>query len=144
MYYWLKENEDVYVISDDSDDVFIINDGKAFLQKMVKHQLIRFKPNLELIKVSTSPLDQEESDCFIPLTHSKLEWIQWKIKHKGVIFLKDIYLEVAIKAELSDGVLKAFIKHKNSSEIEVPQSNDTFCQVLLGGEEIIMSEYDSF
>lgn len=52
MYYWLQEYEggDVYVISDDSEKVYIVEDDRAFLQKVSQQQLLRFKPYLEKIK----------------------------------------------------------------------------------------------
>ena len=52
MYYWLKENleeEDFYVISDDSDDVYVIGEGKPNRLKPTKHMFLKFKPYLELI-----------------------------------------------------------------------------------------------
>lgn len=52
MYYWLQEYDgaDVYVISDDSEKVYIVEDGIAYLRDIAKHQLLRFKPYLEQIK----------------------------------------------------------------------------------------------
>jgi hypothetical protein len=60
MYYWLKYDEDSeerYVISDSDEVVYLvyINDlGQliAYKQKMLKHQLIRFKPYFEVEKTS--------------------------------------------------------------------------------------------
>lgn len=56
MYYWLKEIDDgiIYVISDDSDNVYEIIDGKAKLAKMNKFQLSKFKPYLVQFKTSNS------------------------------------------------------------------------------------------
>ena len=55
MYYWLKENleeEGYYVISDDSDDVYIVGDGRPYKLKPKKHMLLKFKPYLEKIKTT--------------------------------------------------------------------------------------------
>lgn len=56
MYYWLKETDDgiIYVISDDSDNVYEIIDEKAKLAKMNKFQLSKFKPYLVQFKTSSS------------------------------------------------------------------------------------------
>lgn len=56
MYYWLKETDDgiIYVISDDSDNVYEIIDGNATLAKMNKFQLSKFKPYLVQFKTSNS------------------------------------------------------------------------------------------
>jgi hypothetical protein len=43
MYYWLKndiEDEGFYVISDDSDDVYIVGDGRPYKLKQTKHMLL--------------------------------------------------------------------------------------------------------
>ncbi len=55
MYYWLKENlekEDFYVISDDSDDVYIVRDGRPYKLKPTKHMLLKLKPYLEEVKIT--------------------------------------------------------------------------------------------
>lgn len=55
MYYWLKENleeEDFYVISDDSDDVYVVGEGSPYKLKPTKHMFLKFKPYLEEIKVT--------------------------------------------------------------------------------------------
>jgi hypothetical protein len=53
MYYWLKndiEDEDFYVISDDSDDVYVVCEGmKPYKLKPTKHMFLKFKPYIELI-----------------------------------------------------------------------------------------------
>ena len=55
MYFWLKENiekEDFYVISDDSDDVYVVGEGRPYKLKPTKHMFLKFKPYLEEIKVT--------------------------------------------------------------------------------------------
>lgn len=52
MYYWLQEADDVYVICDQVDDVYKIDEKKAYLQKMNKHQILKFKPYVKEIKVT--------------------------------------------------------------------------------------------
>ena len=55
MYYWLKENieeEYFYIISDDSDDVYVVGEGRPYKLKPTKHMFIKFKPYLEEIKVT--------------------------------------------------------------------------------------------
>lgn len=56
MYYWLQETDGgiIYVISDDSDKVYEIIDGKASLAKMNKFQLSKFKPYLVQVKTSNT------------------------------------------------------------------------------------------
>ena len=52
MFYWFKEgdNEELYVISDDSEKVYIVENNVAELQKMKRHQFMRFKPFATLVK----------------------------------------------------------------------------------------------
>ena len=55
MYYWLKENreeEDFYVISDDSNDVYVVGEGKPYRLKPTKHMFLKFKPYLEEVKIT--------------------------------------------------------------------------------------------
>lgn len=55
MYYWLiedPEEEGYYVISDESDDVYIVGDGRPYKFKTTKHMLLKFKPYLEKIKTT--------------------------------------------------------------------------------------------
>lgn len=55
MYYWLKENreeEDFYVISDDSNDVYVVGKGKPYRLKPTKHMFLKFKPYLEEVKIT--------------------------------------------------------------------------------------------
>ena len=55
MYYWLKENreeEDFYVISDDSNDVYVVGEGKPYRLKPTKHMFLKFKPCLEEVKIT--------------------------------------------------------------------------------------------
>ena len=74
----------------------------------------------------------------------QLSHFQTAIAKKGAVYVKDSFYDVAIRAVSEEGVLKTFLKHKSSKEVEVPQDNDTFCQVLLGGEEITKKEYDRY
>lgn len=55
MYHWLKENleeEDFYVISDDSDEVYVIGEGKPNRLKPTRHMFLKFKPYLEEVKIT--------------------------------------------------------------------------------------------
>lgn len=55
MYYWLKENreeEDFYVISDDSNDVYVVGEDKPYRLKPTKHMFLKFKPYLEEVKIT--------------------------------------------------------------------------------------------
>ena len=55
MYYWLIEDPEekgYYVISDESDDVYIVGDGRPYKFKPTKHMLLKFKPYLEKIKTT--------------------------------------------------------------------------------------------
>lgn len=55
MYFWLKENreeEDFYVISDDSNDVYVVGEGKPYRLKPTKHMFLKFKPYLEEVKIT--------------------------------------------------------------------------------------------
>lgn len=74
----------------------------------------------------------------------RISHFQSAIAKKGAVYVKDSFYDVAIRAELIDGVLKTFLKHKSSKEVEVPQDYDTFCQVLFGGNEITKKEYDKY
>lgn len=74
----------------------------------------------------------------------QISHFQSAIAKKGAVYVKDSFYDVAIRAVMSDGVLKTFLKHKSSKEVEVPQDNETFCQVLLGGKEISKKEYDKY
>ena len=58
MYYWLQETDsnEFYVISDGSNDVYEVIDGKASMMKMDKYQLSKFKPLLKQVK-KTEKLD---------------------------------------------------------------------------------------
>ena len=74
----------------------------------------------------------------------KISHFQSALRENGEVYVKDSYLQVVIRAVLVKGILKTFLKHKSSKEVEVPQDNDTFCQVLLGGNEITKKEYDKY
>lgn len=52
MFYWLKEPGcyGVYVISDSSDRIYHVQDGKPAQMKPPKHCFLKFKPYMEFIK----------------------------------------------------------------------------------------------
>ena len=52
MYYWLKEpgSYGVYVISDDSDRIYQVQDGEPTQMKPPKECFLKFKPYVEFIK----------------------------------------------------------------------------------------------
>ena len=62
MYHWLKEDmeENFYVISDDSDDVYVIGEGKPYKLKPTTHMFLKFKPYLEEIKATETGLEINE------------------------------------------------------------------------------------
>lgn len=74
----------------------------------------------------------------------QISHFQSALRENGEVYVKDSYLQVVIRATYDRGVLKTFLKHKSSKEVEVPQDNDTFCQVMLGGTKITKKEYDKY
>lgn len=60
------------------------------------------------------------------------------------VYLLDDFEEVAIRLVYDGDNTKSYIKHKERNEMEVPQSNETVCGVILGGKEISKHEYDKY
>ena len=56
----------------------------------------------------------------------------------------DDFEEAVIRLHLDNGQTKSYIKHRGRNEIEIPQSNETVCNIILGGKEISKSEYDRY
>lgn len=73
-----------------------------------------------------------------------LKDLQSKLRLGEIIYLFDDFEEVALRLILENGVTKSFLKHKGRKEIELPQSSEIVCNVILGGIEISKSEYDNF
>lgn len=64
-----------------------------------------------------------------------------KIMEDGEFFMYDSYLECAIKRKRNG---KCYLKHKGRKEKIVQYSNDTFCQIEMGGEFISKEEYEKY
>ena len=65
--------------------------------------------------------------------------------HKGqTVYLLDDFEEAVVRLKFDGNATTAFIKHKGRRECEVPQSNETVCEIILGGREITKIEYDTF
>lgn len=60
------------------------------------------------------------------------------------VYLLDDFDEVAIRLVYDGNNTKSYIKHNGRSEVEVPQSNETVCGIILGGKEISKHEYDKY
>jgi len=60
------------------------------------------------------------------------------------VYLLDDFEEAAIRLVYDGDNTKSYIKHKGRSEMEVPQSNETVCGIVLGGKEISKHEYDKY
>ena len=67
-----------------------------------------------------------------------------KLQSGSTIYLLDNFEEAVIRLYLDNGQTKSYIKHRGRNEIEIPQSNETVCNIILGGKEISKSEYDRY
>lgn len=67
-----------------------------------------------------------------------------KLQSGETVYLLDDFEEVVIRLYLDNGQTKSYIKHRGRNEIEIPQSNETVCYIILGGKEISKSEYDRY
>ena len=71
--------------------------------------------------------------------------LQKKLQAGEEVYILDDFEESAIRLVLENGKTNAFIKHKGSrNEKEISQSNETVCEIILGGIEIPKSEYDMY
>ena len=60
------------------------------------------------------------------------------------MYFVDYFEEAVIRLYFDNGQTKSYIKHHGRNEIEIPQSDDTVCDIILGGKEISKSEYDKY
>lgn len=67
-----------------------------------------------------------------------------KLQSGETIYLLDDFEEAVIRLHLDNGQTKSYIKHRGRNEIEIPQSNETVCNIILGGKEISKAEYDRY
>lgn len=67
-----------------------------------------------------------------------------KLQSGETVYLLDDFEESVIRLYLDNGQTKSYIKHRGRNEIEIPQSNETVCNIILGGKEISKSEYDKY
>ena len=67
-----------------------------------------------------------------------------KLQSGETVYLLDDFEEAVIRLYLDNGQTKSYIKHRGRNEIEIPQSNETVCYIILGGIEISKSEYDRY
>jgi hypothetical protein len=67
-----------------------------------------------------------------------------KLRKGQTIYLLDDFEEAVVRLKFGGNATTAFIKHKGSCECEVPQSNETVCEIILGGREITKAEYDAY
>ena len=70
--------------------------------------------------------------------------LQKRLQVGEIIYLLDDFEEVVVRLVYEDDRTKSFLKHRGRKEIELPQSNETICNVILGGKEISKYEYDSY
>ena len=67
-----------------------------------------------------------------------------KLQSGETVYLLDDFEEAVIRLHLDNGQTKSYIKHRGRNDIEIPQSNATVCNIILGGKEISKSEYDRY
>lgn len=67
-----------------------------------------------------------------------------KLQSGETVYLLDDFEGAVIRLHLDNGQTKSYIKHRGRNEIEIPQSNKTVCNIILGGKEISKSEYDRY
>lgn len=67
-----------------------------------------------------------------------------KLQSGETVYLLDDFEEAVIRLYLDNGQTKSYIKHHRRNEIEIPQSNEAVCDIILGGKEISKSEYDRY
>lgn len=70
--------------------------------------------------------------------------LQKKLQVGETIYLLDDFEEAVVRLVYEDDRTKSFLKYRGRKEIELPQSNETICNVILGGKEISKYEYDSY
>jgi hypothetical protein len=67
-----------------------------------------------------------------------------KLQSGETVYLLDDFEEAVVRLYLDNGQTKSYIKHRGRNEIGIPQSNETVCDIILGGKEISKSEYDKY
>ncbi len=67
-----------------------------------------------------------------------------KLQSGETVYLLDDFEEAVIRLHLDNGQTKSYIKHRGRNEIEIPQSNETVCNIILGGKEISKTDVELF
>ena len=67
-----------------------------------------------------------------------------KLQSGETVYLLDDFEEAVIRLYFDNGQTKSYIKHHGRNEIEITKSDDTVCDIILGGKEISKSEYDKY
>lgn len=67
-----------------------------------------------------------------------------KLQSGITVYLLDDFEEAVIRLHLDNGQTRSYIKHHGRNEVEIPQSNETVCNIILSGKEISKSEYDEY
>lgn len=67
-----------------------------------------------------------------------------RLQSGEMVYLLDDFKEAVIRLYFDNGQTKAFIKHHGHNEIEISQSNETVCDIILGGKKISKSEYEKY
>lgn len=74
----------------------------------------------------------------------KQKTLQKKLLAGETVCISDDFDEAAIRLVYDGKSTKAFIKRPGRSEKEIPQSNETVCEIILSGKEIPQSSYDKY
>lgn len=72
----------------------------------------------------------------------KQEVLANKLNAGKAVYVYDDFEDAAVRLVCSTGETKTYLKHRNHNEVELPQSYETICEIILGGEEISKQEYD--
>ena len=62
-----------------------------------------------------------------------------KLQSGITVYLLDDFEEAVIRLHLDNGQTRSYIKHHGRNEVEIPQSNETVCNIILSGKEISKS-----
>lgn len=65
-----------------------------------------------------------------------------RLESGKTVYVYDDFEDAAVRLVYSDGETQAYLKHRNHNEVKLPQSYETICEIILGGEEISKQEYD--
>jgi hypothetical protein len=70
--------------------------------------------------------------------------LQKKLQAGEIIYLLDDFEEAVVRLVCEDDKTKSFLKYRGRKEVELPQSNETVCNIILGGKEISKLEYENY